>query len=813
MALSSEFHGREEDGNKVLFLLEEVHSGRGRILLVEGGPGTGKTALLNAAECHARRRGFTILRQRADGTPPDRATTPGSLLEQMEARVAEQAALGPVLVTLDDAHRAGPPWQPVLAALPALAETYPLLWALTRRPGQGGTAVERLFRRPGRHAVRLSLGPLCARAVDELIVATLGAPADPRVRALVAAAGGEPQLTVEMLRGLREEGAVVVRAGRAELVRADLPHRVVAVVQDRIHPLSAKARQTLQVAAAFGEAFAVHHVARMLREPTATLLPALDELLAAGLLSPRGERMAFTHGLIARSVRESVPPSVRRALHHEAAVMLADDAPTADPDGAAAPSAAPAAPATAAPPTGPAAGPADEAGLLLARALCDARPGHDADAPATGGDRWTPGQQTVLAATDAAARLWESGALTESLAKASAAVAACDAGTPPAWRLQARLGLVRKLGHRHELAAATALLDQAGPGDETHTAAVLIARAGLHLRAGRLGEARDDALAAIRQAGAAGARPLIAAALTRLAAVALRAGDLTEAAECLRRCRAEPPEAAAACAAEGDWIALRLVAERDGPRRALDHLFRHCPGLPERRQLFAEEPAAAAWLARVAIAAGDPDPGKAALRTVECLAARNLDFTGLAVAAAHARGLLNGDADRLAEAAAGQREPWAAAWAAEDLGLRLLQEPGADPDAAVRHLTTARDRFAAIGAERDTARLADRLRALGVLRPGSAAGRTPGGWDSLNDMERTIAALVDQGMTNRQIATRVYLSPHTVNYHLRQIYRKLNIRTRLELARLVHRQRSTADPGPVPQETTAGRGAPRAVST
>jgi DNA-binding NarL/FixJ family response regulator len=57
--------------------------------------------------------------------------------------------------------------------------------------------------------------------------------------------------------------------------------------------------------------------------------------------------------------------------------------------------------------------------------------------------------------------------------------------------------------------------------------------------------------------------------------------------------------------------------------------------------------------------------------------------------------------------------------------------------------------------------------------------------DALRDMERTIAGLVVTGLTNRQVTQRVHLSPHTVNYYLRRIYRKLGIRSRIELARRV----------------------------
>jgi DNA-binding CsgD family transcriptional regulator len=54
--------------------------------------------------------------------------------------------------------------------------------------------------------------------------------------------------------------------------------------------------------------------------------------------------------------------------------------------------------------------------------------------------------------------------------------------------------------------------------------------------------------------------------------------------------------------------------------------------------------------------------------------------------------------------------------------------------------------------------------------------------DHLSETERAIARFVGQAMTNREIAARMFLSPHTINYHLRQIFRKLEIHSRIELA-------------------------------
>jgi DNA-binding CsgD family transcriptional regulator/predicted ATPase len=57
-------------------------------------------------------------------------------------------------------------------------------------------------------------------------------------------------------------------------------------------------------------------------------------------------------------------------------------------------------------------------------------------------------------------------------------------------------------------------------------------------------------------------------------------------------------------------------------------------------------------------------------------------------------------------------------------------------------------------------------------------------WEGLTDSERTVAELVARGLTNREVAQRIYLSPHTVSFHLRKVYRKLGVATRVELARL-----------------------------
>jgi DNA-binding NarL/FixJ family response regulator len=58
-------------------------------------------------------------------------------------------------------------------------------------------------------------------------------------------------------------------------------------------------------------------------------------------------------------------------------------------------------------------------------------------------------------------------------------------------------------------------------------------------------------------------------------------------------------------------------------------------------------------------------------------------------------------------------------------------------------------------------------------------------WESLSTRERQVTALVCEGLTGRQIAVRLVLSPETIKTHVRHILRKFNISSRRELRRLL----------------------------
>jgi len=59
------------------------------------------------------------------------------------------------------------------------------------------------------------------------------------------------------------------------------------------------------------------------------------------------------------------------------------------------------------------------------------------------------------------------------------------------------------------------------------------------------------------------------------------------------------------------------------------------------------------------------------------------------------------------------------------------------------------------------------------------------GWVQLTDAERAVAELVARGLTNKEAASHIFVSRHTVDSHLRRVFQKLGVTSRVELARLV----------------------------
>jgi DNA-binding CsgD family transcriptional regulator len=319
--------------------------------------------------------------------------------------------------------------------------------------------------------------------------------------------------------------------------------------------------------------------------------------------------------------------------------------------------------------------------------------------------------------------------------------------------------------------------------------AILMSRATWELGAARFaaGEsAATEALALARETSQGGLAAIALALLARVDAVRGREEACREhAAEALTMAAARG-EAQPASAAELALAELDLAMGR--PADALTRL----------RTVFAEGHAAYRYpvvdnLVEAAAAAGRPDDALDAVAAWQHWARHTGAIVG-DIVLARARALLAApdEADaRFREClAAHEKLPWPFVHARTELAYGGFLRRARRKVEARTQLRAALERFEALGAAPWADRAAGELRATGE----TARKRDASTIDQLTPQELQIARLVAEGARNRDIAGRLFLSPKTVEYHLRKIFQKLDIGSRVDLIRLVSSGEAPREP-------------------
>ncbi|MBC3842472.1 hypothetical protein GXW82_26605 [Streptacidiphilus sp. 4-A2] len=127
----------------------------------------------------------------------------------------------------------------------------------------------------------------------------------------------------------------------------------------------------------------------------------------------------------------------------------------------------------------------------------------------------------------------------------------------------------------------------------------------------------------------------------------------------------------------------------------------------------------------------------------------------------------------------------------EDLGA-VLQQTGYRHE-ATDFLREALALFTTAGLRLDADRVSERLgRPLETRPAAEPARRASPAWSQLTRSEIKVARLVAEGLTNREVAARLFLSPHTVDSHLRHTFSKLGLSSRVALTRWVLKQDAEA---------------------
>jgi len=312
----------------------------------------------------------------------------------------------------------------------------------------------------------------------------------------------------------------------------------------------------------------------------------------------------------------------------------------------------------------------------------------------------------------------------------------------------------------------------------------------LWLARGLIDDAVAEAEAGLRVAEQLTTMAMSVPLLAILSRLALRTGDLATARARLNSARRLAAEGIGSRTEDLVWSTALLHEAEGHPEEAMETLKPLIEALPGQVALFTQEPGAAPRIVRLALKTGAHDVACQVADAICVLARRNPDCLSLAAASTHTRGLLEGDPTLLRAAVETYQESPRTplrAEAMEDLGA-ALQRSGQRHE-ATDLIREALDLFTTDDLHMDADQVSKRLgRPLESPAPAEPPRRASLAWSQLTRSEIKVARLVAEGLTNREVAARLFLSPHTVDSHLRHIFSKLGLSSRVALTRWVLKQ-------------------------
>jgi DNA-binding CsgD family transcriptional regulator len=338
--------------------LAAARTGTGRLTLIGGEAGVGKTALTDDLAAEAERHGFLVVRGRCydlTETPPygpwtearsqlppspdlppfpdafhTAARSPQQFFAEVRAFFAAAAARQPLLLLLDDMQWADPASLDLLRFLARSLATLPLLLVVNYRPNDldahhpFSQLLPLLVREA--HAERIDLAPLTAEALRTLMRARyrLGAPDEARLVAyLMRRTEGNALFATEMLRALEERGIVATDGvALGDLDRVAVPLLLRQIVVGRVARLGPEAERLLGIAAVIGQQVPLDLWMLVGAVEGEAIEAVAEQGLGVRLLVETREGVAFAHALIREALYETLPALRRRRLHARVAEAL-----------------------------------------------------------------------------------------------------------------------------------------------------------------------------------------------------------------------------------------------------------------------------------------------------------------------------------------------------------------------------------------------------------------------------------------------------------------------------------------------------------
>jgi hypothetical protein len=371
--------GRRHEQELLAQELMDALAGGGRLILLNGEAGIGKTSLARNLAREAVARGVCVLTGHCydlTNTPPygpwldlfsdyrlnsDPAPPAAFAGGRLQASITDQAALfrevhdffgdlsrrNPILLVLEDLHWADPASIQLLRYFAARLALLPLVVVATYRTEEITRQHPLAAQLPAivreSEALRLDLKRLCAEDLRELLAAHFALGETDRSRLviyLLEHADGNPFFVTELLRALREWSFLRQSGNGWSLAALDhlvLPSLLSQVIDSRIARLGEGTRALLAIAAVIGHEVELDLWSDVGEVDEETLLGIVELAVAGNLLDAEreGTRVRFVHALTREALYESMLPPRRRAWHRRIAdALMARAAP--DPDAVAA---------------------------------------------------------------------------------------------------------------------------------------------------------------------------------------------------------------------------------------------------------------------------------------------------------------------------------------------------------------------------------------------------------------------------------------------------------------------------------------------
>ncbi len=356
--------GRDRELGMLRQHLDVAFAGRGRLALIGGEAGIGKTALAEALSQEAREQGALVLTGRCydlTETPPygpwvelfaryrrtddDRPAPPaafslGTTIGEVSSQATLFGAVGeffarlasrrPLVLLLDDAHWMDPASLDLLRFLARSLDESPILAVATYRSDELTrrhplyALLPVLVRETG--AARVDLRPLDAGAVRSLVDERYCLPASDAARLvdyLQGRAEGNPLFLGELLRALEEAGAIDEGGSQlGDLVGIGVPSLLRQVIEGRVARLGDELQRLLTGAAIIGHEVPFPVWQTVVEAEEEALVAAMERAMEANLVAATDTGMRFAHALIREALYESVLPMRRVRVHRQVADAL-----------------------------------------------------------------------------------------------------------------------------------------------------------------------------------------------------------------------------------------------------------------------------------------------------------------------------------------------------------------------------------------------------------------------------------------------------------------------------------------------------------